>query len=79
MRGRLPDYSRRSGYVERRCAGYQAGSQGTATITGAGSSRWDINENLLVGKGTGELNISNGGVVMRQKTRSSPSSLTPKV
>ncbi|MEZ6194066.1 MAG: hypothetical protein R3C45_22695, partial [Phycisphaerales bacterium] len=43
--------------------GYQAGSQGTATITGAGS-RWDINENLLVGlKGTGELNISNGGVV----------------
>lgn len=43
--------------------GYSMGSQGSATVTGAGSL-WDINESLFVGHdGTGTLNIESNAVV----------------
>ena len=43
--------------------GYHAGSTGTATVTGAGST-WSSSSRLIIGdSGTGILNIENGGQV----------------
>ena len=43
--------------------GYEPGSNGTATVTGAGST-WIITGGITVGEyGTGTLNITNGGAV----------------
>jgi T5SS/PEP-CTERM-associated repeat protein/autotransporter-associated beta strand protein len=49
----------RDGYL-----GYNPGSIGTATVTGAGS-RWNISRNLYVGKeGSGTLTVKDGGTVV---------------
>ena len=45
------------------CLGYRAGSTGTATVTGAGST-WTVSEDLSIGEeGAGTLNIEAGGQV----------------
>ena len=45
------------------CLGYHAGSSGTATVSGVGST-WAIQNDLVIGdQGTGELNVIHGGLV----------------